>query len=95
MNGDVLELVVNRQDSDALRLINEVQNFEVTIQASGVSNSSFNPNSVPSTALNWQNIEHIEVELKTNNPSQSDLITLAEDKRTLTSRFFPRNIISK
>ncbi|KAI9135010.1 prepilin-type N-terminal cleavage/methylation domain-containing protein [Acaryochloris sp. CCMEE 5410] len=95
LNGDVLELVVNRQDSDALRLINEVQNFEVTIQASGVSNSSFNPNSVPSTALNWQNIEHIEVELKTNNPSQSDLITLAEDKRTLTSRFFPRNIISK
>lgn len=95
LNGDVLELVINRQESDALRLINEVQSFEATIQAAGSSNSSFNPNGVPSTALNWQTIDHIEVELKTNNPAQSDLIALSEDKRTLTSRFFPRNIISK
>ncbi len=95
LNGEVLELVINRQNSEPLRLINEVQDFEVTVQASGASNSSFNPDGVPTTALNWRDIEHIEVELKTNNPATSDLIELSEDKRTLSSKFFPRNIISK
>ena len=93
LKGDVLELVVNRQESESLRLINQVQDFQVTLQASGASNSSFNPNGFNSGGVQppeWEKIEHVEVILVTENPAQSDLITLSEDRRTLTSKFFPR-----
>jgi len=91
----VLELVVNQQDDEPLRLINQVQNFEVTIQASVPYGSpSFNPDRFNPIGVTppWKNIEHIEVILVAENPAQSDLITISEDedRRTLTSKFFPR-----
>lgn len=93
LNGDELELTINRQG--ATPLVNKVQNFQVQVSRRtsptgtplvfGITDS-FNPNytgaPTPSftgaTAPYWQDIQYLQVDLTAANPADSDAITLKQ-----------------
>ena len=102
----VLFLRINRQDGDdsRLRLVNQIDDFQVEIDHPNLSEGDeFNPDLSPQTSSpplwdDWQAIEHIQVSFITADPATSDLIggndPDDEEKRSLSSRFFPRNVLS-
>ncbi|MGF1604356.1 MAG: PilW family protein [Thermosynechococcaceae cyanobacterium] len=118
-NG-ILELVINRQDrwadlsaaennGNPLRLVNQLQSFNVQAGVSTNTTPPTNPlqssinDGLPGSFIPWQRIHLVRVELEASNPSTSDLITLPrggcdgapnDNRLCLASEFFPRNALS-
>jgi type IV pilus assembly protein PilW len=101
----VLELTTNRQTSDVKRLVNKVDNFQVQVSRltstppdtpAYATLNEFNLNyTTAAPTLDWQTIQYIQVDLTATNSSDSDLISLSANQRQLSSKFFPRNALSK
>jgi type IV pilus assembly protein PilW len=107
----ILFLRINRQGDDTrLRLVNQLDDFQVRIEHPNLANNpddgnddDFNPDlnpqaSSPPSWEDWQAIENIQVSFITADPANSDLLggndPDDEDKRSLSSKFFPRNVLS-
>ena len=100
-NDGILVLRINRQsDASLLSLVNRLEDFQVEIEHPALSTGDeFNPSlapqvTAPPTWDNWQDIEHIQVDFITENPAESDLFEIDEEERRLSSKFFPRNVLS-
>ncbi len=84
VSGDVLQLVRNQDDENTVNLAFEVQDFQVRVlMQDGTIKTSFTTND------SWTTISSLEVVLSSSDTFQREDLT-----RTLTSRFFPRNILS-
>ena len=96
LTGDkVLELIINRQTTKPIRLVNQLSNFQVQaflVSAPLVPVDEFNatiPTS-PATFSNWQQIQAIKVELTAAKKLKpTDL-----NPPQISSKFFPRNAAS-
>ncbi|NJK41159.1 MAG: prepilin-type N-terminal cleavage/methylation domain-containing protein [Acaryochloridaceae cyanobacterium SU_2_1] len=126
LNGNVLELVTNRQQSLTVPLVNKIQNLQLSLsRATDPDNNpatppvyvtdtafnsiftetpsatyvKYNQTGAPNAAsTDWKTIQHIQVDLTSANVADSDAITLKQcgtnNQCFLSSRFFPRNILS-
>lgn len=75
--GGVLELILNDDQADPLKVVNDVQNFQVRAKMKdGTKLANF-----VSSASTWKNVASIEVSFQVEG-------------RTLTSEYFPRNVLS-
>jgi prepilin-type N-terminal cleavage/methylation domain-containing protein len=98
LDDKILELIVNRQTPQ--RLTNLLDKMEISIpkykdpsvptSAAQIGLTQFNENR--SYSKDWQGISGVEISIKGLN--QSDANKLSDDKLTLKSQFFPRNINS-
>lgn len=82
-NDQVLQLVINGQTTQPIRLVNQLSNFQVQVEMQdGSTKTDFNQ----TTPFNddWQQIQSIQVNLTDRDSSQ-----------TISSNFFPRNIMSR
>lgn len=104
-NDGVLFLRINRQGDDTrLRLVNQLNDFQVEVEHPSLnSGDELNPDLSPQASSpplweNWQAIEHIQVSFITADPANSDLLGGNDpddvEKRSLSSKFFPRNVLS-
>lgn len=92
LNGDVLTLTENRQ-TPALRLTNNVEEFQVNVVTDSATLDSFNPGLFEAT--DWQSIKYLDVSMEAADTSDSELVTLKQSQRQISSKFFPRNALSR
>lgn len=92
LNGDVLTLTENRQ-TPALRITNNVEEFQVDVVTDSATLNSFNPGLFEVT--DWQSIKYLDVSMEAADTSDSNLVTLDQDQRQISSKFFPRNALSR
>lgn len=85
-DAEILQLTLNRQNPP-IALVNQLSDFRVEARVGGVWENVFDP---PIDG-NWQDVEKLRVILEASNPATSDQIDIPENRRTLTSEFFPRN----
>ncbi|MBA2667277.1 MAG: prepilin-type cleavage/methylation domain-containing protein [Trueperaceae bacterium] len=82
--GNVLEVIVNGNDTAPLRLINDVSDFQVrAVMRNGDVRTDLG------SAQSWTNVAAIEISISGAVTRQR-----TDVERTLTSRFFPRNVLS-
>ncbi len=104
LNGEVLELVKNRQDSadDILRVTNNIQALEIEVTTDSGSSTSFNPD-VMTNETPWSTIrdefQYVSVRLQAKDVAESDLLARKnssgeEQEIDILSKFFPRNASS-
>lgn len=82
---DVLELVINQDEDAALRVVADVLN----LQAEFVMNDGSVVGAIPDD-MTWRDIAAIEITLTTESTMDNEVST-----NTLTSRYFPRNVLSR
>lgn len=92
--GDkILRLVLNRQTTTPVTLVNQLSNFQVEVVTPGSPNDvvleEFNPTNTITN--NWQQIKSINVTFKPNLPPGS----IQKADLELSSKFFPRNAGSR
>lgn len=92
LDGDVLTLTENRQ-TPAFRLTNNVAEFQVDVVTDSATLTSFNPGLFEAT--DWQSIKYLDVSMEAIDTSDSDLVTLKQSQRQISSKFFPRNALSR
>lgn len=92
LNGDVLQLTENRQ-APALRLTNNIAEFEVDVVTDSGSENSFNPGLFQSD--DWQSINYLNIALEAADTSDGASVRLEDSQRQISSRFYPRNASSK
>lgn len=104
LNGEVLELIENRQDStnDILRITNNIQDLELEVTTESGSSNSFNPD-VMTRDIPWSTVrkdfEYVSVRLQAKDVAESDLLTRKnssgeEQEIDILTKFFPRNASS-
>lgn len=92
--GDkILRLVLNRQTTTPITLVNQLSNFQVQVVTPGSPNDvvleEFNPTNTITN--NWQQIKSIDVTFKPNLPPGS----IQKSDLELSAKFFPRNAGSR
>lgn len=92
LDGDVLTLTENRQ-SPSLRITNNVAEFQVDVATDSGTLTSFNPGLFEVT--DWQSINYLDVSMEATDTAESDLVTLKQNQRQISSKFFPRNALSR
>lgn len=84
MSGDVLQYVLNEDSAHPYNLVNHLENFQVrALLDDGTALTT-----MPSTA-DWTRLQSVEVKLVGSATFSGRTL-----RRTLMSRFFPRNILS-
>lgn len=91
LNGDVLQLTTNRQ-APPLRLTNNVAEFQVDVVTDSATLTAFNPDLFEAT--DWQSIKYLDVALEAADTSDGT-VTLEDSQRQISSKFFPRNALSR
>jgi len=84
LNGDVLELEINGDSDNPLRLVDNVTAFSVN----AVTTAGTSANYVAS-GNNWSSLAGVDVSV-TGSVREGR----REVERTLSSRYFPRNVLS-
>lgn len=83
VQGDILQLLINDDESSVLNLVSEIRNFQVrAIFRDGTITTTF-------AGAQWTNLESIEVTLV-----GGEALRDRDLERTVTTRFFPRNVLS-
>lgn len=94
----VLQLVTNRRTATPMRLVNQLNDFQVRALVSGnlslVNSFNATANSVIPFYTNWQQIQSIEVNLTARNSSHF-YTPINSSYLTVSSQFFPRNAASR
>lgn len=85
LNGDVLELVINGDTDNPLRLVNGVTDFKVqVVAADGTQYADY-----VASGADWASMGGVEIAITgTVRERNRDI------ERTLSSRYFPRNVLS-
>lgn len=84
LNGDVLELEINGDSDNPLRLVNGVTEFQVAaVTGTGTSDDYV------ASGNNWSNLGGVDVAVTGTVTERGRAI-----ERTLSSRYFPRNVLS-
>lgn len=88
----ILRLVLNRQTTAPLRLVNQLSGFQVQAQTPAGMVDSFNPlvNSLPTWATDWRQVQNLRVDLTAINPNTNTPVS----NLGLSSQFLPRNTLS-
>ena len=81
---NTLELIINEDVANPLRLVNDITDFEV----SAILNDDTSTNDFEAP-FNWGRLAAVEVNITGEGQAGQNVIT-----RSLSSRFFPRNILS-
>jgi len=85
LNDDVVELVINRDYNNPLRLTNRVSDFGVAV----VTNDGVVHGNYLATGSDWSRLTSVELSIT------GEVVEGAREvERTQTSRFFPRNVLS-
>lgn len=88
----ILQLVLNRQTTAPLRLVNQLSSFQIQAQTPAGMVDSFNPlvNSLPTWATDWRQVRSLRVNLTATNPNPN----IPVSNLGLSSQFLPRNTLS-
>ena len=97
LNNNILMLSTN--DQAAVPLVNQVANFQVGVNGlPGAFNDTDSGDSPPTyiRSNNWQDINFIQVDITSVDPSESELTAVRNAAQLqLSSQFYPRNALSR
>ena len=84
ISNNTLQIIVNQDTANTLDVVDNVNDFQVTARLqNGTTQNAF------SVTDSWSSLESLEVSI-----TGRDTYAKSNVQRTLTSRFFPRNILS-
>ncbi|WP_040417577.1 hypothetical protein [Desulfonatronospira thiodismutans] len=83
--NNILELVINGNDEEVKNIAGEI--FDFRVQAVMIDGSTVDE---ISTTSHWRNLKAIKVTLESKSSVQDETV-----QRTISSRFFPRNVMSE
>ena len=83
--NNILELVINGNDEEVKNIAGEI--FDFRVQAVMIDGSTVDE---ISTTSHWRNLKAIKVTLESQSSVQDETV-----QRTISSRFFPRNVMSE
>ena len=89
--NNVLVLSTNNDSDNTIKLIDNVEEFQVTVKVSGDDNEKkdFNVGGVENSWHPWTKIEAINVTITVKESSGKHTVT-----RTISGSYFPRNVLS-
>lgn len=89
--GDILMLTENRNST--IEITNNVAEFQADVVTDSSTMNSFNPDLYEVT--DWQSIKYLDVSMEATDTAESDVVTLKQSQRQISSKFFPRNVLSR
>ncbi|NCJ05284.1 hypothetical protein GS597_01880 [Synechococcales cyanobacterium C] len=97
-NNATLQVQVNRQTP--LPLVDELASLQVEVEPSSLmeDNGDFNYDRTLKQSVfthDWQSLQGVMVTLRSRDPDKAEVIQVPEDRRQLSSRFLPRNVLSR
>lgn len=89
LNGDVLELEINGDSENPMRLVNNVSQFAVEAVTKAADGSDVLHADYVASGNNWKGLSGVEISVTGNVQERG-----RDVERTLSSRYFPRNVLS-